>query len=68
MGDTGLLTEMADMTPYDLHSSDSKLFSGMLTENYIAQTLITSGIALYYWRSGNTAEVDFLVNINPTSL
>jgi hypothetical protein len=63
MGDTGLLSEMADMTPYDLYSAGGKLFSGMLTENYIAQILTASGIGLYYWRSGNTAEIDFLVNI-----
>lgn len=63
MGDVGLLTEMADMTPYDLYSVGGKLFTGMLTENYIAQTFVTSGIPLYYWRSGNTAEVDFLINI-----
>lgn len=63
MGDTGLLSEMADMTPYDLYSLGGKLFSGMLTENYIAQTLTASSIGLYCWRSGNTAEIDFLVNI-----
>ncbi|MCT4663374.1 MAG: AAA family ATPase [Tissierellales bacterium] len=63
MGDTGLLSEMADMTPYDLHSAGGKLFSGMITENYIAQTLTASGTGLYYWRSGNSAEIDFLVNI-----
>lgn len=63
MGDTGLLTEMANMTPYDINSNNARLFSGMLTENYVAQTLVASGIELYYWRSGNTAEVDFLVNI-----
>lgn len=64
MGDTGLLTEMADMTPYDLYSKGAKLFSGMLTENYVAQTFKSSGVSLYYWRSGNSAEVDFLVDIN----
>lgn len=37
MGDTELLTEMADMTPYDLYSQGAKLYSGMITENYIAQ-------------------------------
>jgi predicted AAA+ superfamily ATPase len=35
----------------------------MITENYIAQTLTASGKGLYYWRSGNSAEIDFLVNI-----
>lgn len=64
MGDVGLLSEMAEMTPYDFQSSDSKLFSGMLTENYVAQTFVALGESLYYWRSGNSAEVDFLVNIN----
>jgi len=59
----GLLTEMAEMSPYDLFSNETNLFRGMLTENYMAQVLVANEQALYYWRSGNKAEVDFLLNI-----
>ena len=63
LSDVGLLSELSDMTPYDLFSPNSRLFSGILTENYVAQVFNTNSIQLYYWKSGNLAEVDFLINI-----
>ncbi len=63
MSDTGLLVEMADMTPYDLYSQGANLYTGMITENFIAQIFVSKGTKLYYWRSSNSAEIDFLVNI-----
>ncbi len=35
-------------------------FKGALTENFCMTELITLGIRPYYWRSDNTAEVDFV--------
>lgn len=61
MGDVGLLTELAEMTPYDLESEGVSLYTGMLTESYAAQCLAASGSSLYFWKSGNTAEIDFVV-------
>jgi predicted AAA+ superfamily ATPase len=61
MGDVGLLSELSNMAPMDLVSKDARIFTGDLTENFVAQTLISNGIDLYYWRSGNTAEIDFLI-------
>lgn len=37
-----------------------KNFKGALTENYVLNELIAQGKRLYFWRSGNTVEVDFL--------
>ena len=34
---------------------------GLLAENYVAGQLVASGKPLFYWRSENTAEVDFLL-------
>lgn len=61
MGDVGLLTELAEMTPYDLESEGASLYTGMLTESYAAQCLAASGSSLYFWKSGNIAEIDFVV-------
>ena len=37
-------------------------FKGSLTENLVAQLLKVSGFEeLYYWGSGNTAEIDFVL-------
>lgn len=37
---------------------------GAITENYVAQQLAANGLNLYYWASANTAEVDFIVQLN----
>ena len=35
-------------------------FKRAFTENYVLCELIKQGISPYFWRSGNTAELDFL--------
>ena len=61
--DTGLLTTMSDLEPKTILTG-SKIFvefNGSLTENFVAQHLLTGGHrTLAYWRSDNTAEVDFI--------
>lgn len=34
---------------------------GAVTENYVAQQLVAKGYDLYYWESGSTAELDFVL-------
>jgi predicted AAA+ superfamily ATPase len=62
--DTGLLGAMLRLSPKTIVEGN-RLFSeynGAFTENYVAQELIANiQKELYYWSSGNTAEVDFLV-------
>lgn len=36
-------------------------FKGAFTENYVLTELIVQGSHPYFWRSGNTAELDFLL-------
>jgi predicted AAA+ superfamily ATPase len=38
-------------------------YRGFLAENYAAQTFFSKGLELYYWASGNQAEVDFVLNL-----
>ena len=35
-------------------------FKGALVENYVLNELISLGKIPYFWRSGNTAEIDFI--------
>jgi hypothetical protein len=63
LNDVGLLTELAGFTKKDIYSDEMKLFSGMLTENYVANMLTAGGMKLYYWKSKHNAEIDFLINI-----
>ena len=62
--DVGLLRVLAELSP-EAYLSDNPIFKeykGALAENYILQSLVTNGIKCsHYWASGNTAEVEFIV-------
>jgi predicted AAA+ superfamily ATPase len=63
MSDTGMLTMKAGMEAGIILSpleTDNR-FMGAVAENYTASALASSGHPLYYWQSGNTAEIDFLL-------
>jgi predicted AAA+ superfamily ATPase len=63
MLDSGLLGALVDIEPKMIVTGDRILseYNGAFTENYVA-TELTSGKNehLYYWRSENIAEVDFV--------
>lgn len=67
LSDIGLLRRMSKL-PAALIFEDSKLyieFKGALTENYVLNELINlQSDVPYYWKSGNTAEVDFVVQFD----
>lgn len=62
-GDVGLLCAKSGMPSSIVLSleNEDNTFIGALTENYVAQAFVANRIPLYYWTSGNTAEVDFLL-------
>lgn len=63
MSDTGLLRRKAGLdyrSVLELTEMGSG-FKGALTENYVQNQLIAKGYTPYFWRSGNRAEVDFLI-------
>ena len=67
--DVGLLRRLSLLDPIAIREG-SRLFTefkGSLTENYVLQHLVThiEGTPRY-WTSGNTAEVDFLVQLQNT--
>lgn len=60
--DVGLLRRKANVYYGTILSGDEKYvrFKGAFTENYVANEIVNLGLPLYFWRSGNQAEVDFL--------
>lgn len=62
MSDVGLLRRKSGLSHKTILEEPEiyKNFKGALTENYVLNELIAQGKQLYFWRSGNTAEVDFL--------
>jgi len=64
INDVGLLVELAKLKVKDIFSDESKLFSGILTENYVAQMINERTYNLNYWKSKSNAEIDFIRSIN----
>lgn len=68
--DVGLLTMRmsiapnAILQPYNL----SDKMRGMMAENFVAEQLAANGFSLYYWTSGNSAEVDFVIQQDSYSI
>ena len=60
MGDVGLLTMKSGISQQTVLSGEGNTFMGAVTENYVAQ-LVAKGYDLYYWESGSTAELDFVL-------
>lgn len=63
MSDVGLLTVCSGMPRSMILSPlhEENTFIGAIAENYIAQALTASGNHLFYWKSNNSAEVDFVI-------
>jgi predicted AAA+ superfamily ATPase len=58
-----MLAEM-DTSVYTSEAPGFAEFKGALAENYILQSLVAQyEKTLRYWTSGNTAEIDFILNI-----
>jgi uncharacterized protein len=64
LSDVGLLGAQSSLSPRIIIEGNLLFseFKGALTENFIAQELIPlQKRKLYYWKSGGTAEIDFLL-------
>jgi len=64
MPDVGLLRRLSLLDPVAIFEGHRLLteFKGALTENFVLESLVQQFEGLpRYWKSGNTAEVDFLV-------
>ena len=65
LNDTGLLCCKFDLDPATAMQGNRLFteFKGVLSENYVLQSLIRQfGDKHYYWTSGNSAEVEFLLH------
>lgn len=66
MNDVGLCGASQNIYFDDIERDNPLLynFKGGLTENYVFNQLTTNGLDLYFWTSGNQAEIDFITRIN----
>ena len=68
--DVGLLRRLAEV-PASMMLQESKgyeHFRGALVENYVLTEIIATGSHPYFWRSQNSAEIDFLLQLGPEIL
>ena len=63
MADVGMLIMKAGVPQQTVLTGTDSSFMGAVTENYVAQALAAKGYPLYYWRSEDIAEVDFVLQI-----
>ena len=61
LSDVGLLTSLLELEFSEILLNENFMFKGAIVENYVAQAFKSNNIPLYYWNSGNKAEVDFLL-------
>ncbi len=63
MSDIGLLRRISGLSYMTIFTGNDLFikYKGALAENYVMNELISSGNTPYFWRSGNTAEIDFLI-------
>ena len=63
MADTGLLCARYGISPvlFQHESAAWQSVKGSLTENYVANTLVSNGYIPYYWESQGKAELDFVI-------
>lgn len=62
MSDVGLLRARSGISAETVmgNSESYRRFKGAFAENYVLNELITQNKEPFFWRSGNTAEVDFI--------
>lgn len=63
LNDVGLLRKKTDLNSKVIIEEDKLFqeFKGALTENYVLQTLIASGLKPYYYTFDNRYEIDFII-------
>ena len=63
MSDVGMLTMHSGLPAQMLLTSidTNNSFMGAIAENFVAQTFASNSIPLFYWKSNDTAEVDFVI-------
>ena len=63
MNDVGLLTNLSEYPIYLIKNREAvnEVMIGMLTENYVATSLIINNLNLNYWKGDYESEVDFIL-------
>lgn len=61
LSDVGVLNNLLNININDILYDNLGIYKGILAENYVANQLISNNVPIYYWRSQNDAEIDFVI-------
>ncbi len=61
LSDVGLLVSLLEIKYNEIMLDKSFIYKGIIAENYVANQLVDKGYSLYYWKSNNKAEIDFVI-------
>lgn len=59
--DVGILNSILNISFKNMLTDNISAYKGIITENYVANQLISNGHDLYYWTNTNQSEIDFLL-------
>ena len=59
--DVGILNNKLGLSIKYILSDNISLYKGIIAENYVAEELTSKNYKLYYWRSNNDYEIDFVM-------
>lgn len=59
--DVGIFNRLVNNDTKTIILDDMKIYKGIITENYVANQLKSSGLDLLYWKGSRDSEVDFLI-------
>lgn len=60
--DVGIFNRIVKNDIKTILLDDMKIYKGIITENYVANQLKSSGINLLYWKGNRNSEIDFLIS------
>lgn len=60
--DVGIFNRIVNNDIKTILLDEMKTYKGIITKNYVANQLLSSGIDLLYWQGSREAEVDFLIS------
>lgn len=60
--DVGIFNRILNNDARTILLEEMKIYKGIITENYVANALKSSGIDLLYWKGSRDSEVDFLIS------
>ncbi len=61
LSDCGLLSSLLEINYSDIMLDHDFIYKGEIAENYVLNQLVSNDLQIYFWKSNNSAEIDFII-------